>query len=387
MIVDTTGAARRPPAERVRAWLSSQRVFISSAMGDTREERRAAANAIREEGARPVWFEEFGRDADPEEAYLGELDSAHIYLGILKLLYGRQLATGFSAMETEYLHARERGKRIAVLAAAGASTREGHLNRFLERVRVFVTTENYRDVDDLASRTRRRLRELAAEALSPWVKLDELVFRADEITDSGESVTIRAEASDELAQRFQDLRDQRFGRTRLRLAYGARVLDGDLAGVRTTVRAAGASELVVGLERCSAPRGDGMRAGMGGLTPDELVGRGMGYQFLGEPLPESLGALASMVETGLNADDLRQCFDLPNEIAESITRLVVTEGLVGHGHAKRVVSLSLGPRSPDRNTRQIAISWDEPRTYTNVEPQRRSIEGVWRSPQGNGGRS
>ncbi len=380
IIVDTTGAARRPPVGRVRDWLSTRRVFISSPMGDTRDERRSAAGAIRDEGAHPVWFEEFGRDADPEEAYLSELDTAHIYLGILNALYGRQLPSGFSATETEYLYARERGKRMAVLAAAEVPTREGHLIRFLERVRVFVTTEDYAGVEDLTRRIRRRLQELAAEGLSPWVKLDELVFRADEITDTDESVTIRAEAGDELAHRLRDLRDRQFGPTRVRLTYGTRVVDGDLAALSSTVRAAGASELFVGLERCSPPQGNAMRAGMGGLTPDELVERAMRRHFLGEPLPESLGVLASMVEPALNNEDMRQCFDLPNEIAESITRLVVSEALVGGGHAHRVVSLALGPRSSERGTRQIAIAWDEPRTYVNVEPQRRGIEGVWQRP-------
>jgi hypothetical protein len=41
--------------------------------------------------------------------------------------------------------------------------------------------------------------------------------------------------------------------------------------------------------------------------------------------------------------DLRQVFELPNEIVEAVTRLVVTEGLIGAGNASRVVELSVGP--------------------------------------------
>jgi hypothetical protein len=40
MIIDTTAAARRADPERAREWLANQRVFISSAMGDTADERR-----------------------------------------------------------------------------------------------------------------------------------------------------------------------------------------------------------------------------------------------------------------------------------------------------------------------------------------------------------
>jgi hypothetical protein len=37
-----------------------------------------------------------------------------------------------------------------------------------------------------------------------------------------------------------------------------------------------------------------------------------------------------------------------------------------------------GPR--DRAKRRIVIEWEDPRVYTNVEPERRRIEGEWRRP-------
>lgn len=56
------------------------------------EERAAVAAAIRELGAEPIWFEGFGgRDADPEAAYLAEIRSSTIYVGILGGHYGRIL--------------------------------------------------------------------------------------------------------------------------------------------------------------------------------------------------------------------------------------------------------------------------------------------------------
>ena len=83
MIIDTAAAARRAEGERLADWLEEQRVFISSAMNDTAAEREAVAELVTELGARAVRFEEFGRDADPEEAYLSEVDSSTIYVGIL----------------------------------------------------------------------------------------------------------------------------------------------------------------------------------------------------------------------------------------------------------------------------------------------------------------
>jgi hypothetical protein len=88
VIIDPTAAARRPDPERAREWLAEQRVFISSAMGDTAAERRAVAAAVEAEGASPIWFEELGRDADPEEAHLAGVDGSTIYIGILNEQYG-----------------------------------------------------------------------------------------------------------------------------------------------------------------------------------------------------------------------------------------------------------------------------------------------------------
>ena len=92
-------------------------MFISSVMSELKSERLEAAQAIRSFGARPVLFEEFGgRDADPESAYLGEVESSEIYLGLLGARYGKPLPTRFSATHTEFRHAEKQGSRIAIWA-------------------------------------------------------------------------------------------------------------------------------------------------------------------------------------------------------------------------------------------------------------------------------
>lgn len=379
VIIDATAAARRADPERVREWLAAQRVFLSSALGDTATERREVAAGIEEDGARAVWFEEFGRDADAEEAYLTEVDSATIYIGILNELYGRlNQPDGFSATEAEFLRAREGGKRVGVFVAGDAPGREGHLARFIERVRFYITTENYSDSGDLVRRVRRRLQELAAEALSPWVKLGDLVFRADHVDDSGDTVTVRARVSDEIAHRLESMRDRRFGTTRLRFVHRGRVVEGDLGGVRRATDAGGADELTIELARVSPSQQDPMRVGTTGRSADDLVELGMRAIFLGEALPESIGSFSSLTDTGIDVDDLGQAFDQPNETAEAIARLVVTEGLVGSGNASRVTDFKLGTR--DGGARRIAIAWEEPRAFSNVEPKLRRLEGEWRRP-------
>jgi hypothetical protein len=223
---------------------------------------------------------------------------------------------------------------------------------------------------------RRRLHELVAEALSPWVKLGDHVFRADLIADHGETVTITAKLSDEVTHALEAMRDRDWGRPRLKLTYGSRVVEGEVGALRRTVRAGGSDEVEIELVRVQPPQIDVMRAGTGGLSADELVEDGMRALFLGEPLPPSVGTLDFLADTGINPDDLQQAFAQPNEVAEGITRLVVTEGLVGSGRAARIGSFSLGPRVGD--TRRVEIEWIDPRVYSNVEPVVRRLVGEWR---------
>jgi hypothetical protein len=219
---------------------------------------------------------------------------------------------------------------------------------------------------------------MAAEALSPWVKLGDYVFRVDEILDTTNTITIRARVSDEIAYQLQTHGDQPYGHQRLRFVSRSRVAEGEIAGVQQTTRAGGPDELTVELRNVQRPQRSAMRSGTSGFSPDDLVEFGIRALFLGEAIPDQVATLGYLADPAINIDDLRQAFDLPNEFAEAVTRLVVADGLVGGGHASRILSLSLGPRAG--NSRRIALEWEEPRTYGNVEPARRSLEGEWHGP-------
>jgi hypothetical protein len=101
LLIDRAAAAELPSAESIREWAREKRAFISSVMSELAEERRAVATSIREEGLRAVMFEEFGgRDADPQDAHLAEVEGADIFIGILGRSYGNPLKTRFSATHT-----------------------------------------------------------------------------------------------------------------------------------------------------------------------------------------------------------------------------------------------------------------------------------------------
>ncbi len=178
--VDTSGTAPRPDPQSLAAWAGDQRIFISSVMSATMAPlRTAVVRLVDTLGAEPVWFEGFGgRDDDAEVAYLSEVDSSSIYLGLLGRTYGRlDKATRMSATHAEYRRAEERGLAVSVWVS-GEDDVVADEKAFIDEVRTFHTTGTFTDTDDLVEGIRRRLTQMAAGTLSPWVKLGDTVFRA-----------------------------------------------------------------------------------------------------------------------------------------------------------------------------------------------------------------
>ena len=82
-LTDRTAAAEIPREKSVRAWAREKRAFMSSVMEELHDERAAAADGVRSLGARPVMLHKFGgRDPDPQDAYLGEVETSQTYVGI-----------------------------------------------------------------------------------------------------------------------------------------------------------------------------------------------------------------------------------------------------------------------------------------------------------------
>lgn len=217
----------------------------------------------------------------------------------------------------------------------------------------------------------------AASTAGPrtWVKIDDVITTVDELDDAGDTITLKGRLDEETLRRLDALRQAGFGKPRVRFVSADRVADAELAQLRRTTRG-GATEATIELTRAQPVRGDGLRAGTGGLTPDDLVEAGMREYFLGQPLPPSLGVLEHMADPGLDRDALARAFVLGDPAARGVIRLLLVEALLGKGNAQALTRLELGPRQGD--ARLIVIEWLEPKVYTNVEPKRRRIEGTWR---------
>jgi hypothetical protein len=361
---------------QLRAWAADQRVFISSAMDRMIDERTAVAGAIEQLGAVPVWFERFGgRDDNPSDAYLAEVASSDIYVGILGPRYGRVLPSGYSPTQEEYDEAVRRGLRIAVWACNDAL--HGRQQDFLDEVRVFRTTGSYRGPEDLAAGVTARLRTLAAEASSPWVKVGDVLFRARRVQHTGARLVIDARVRDDRAVAgLEALRPGGFwsGNHEARVTWSGRTENVRVGSIITETSAGRARDVQVVAETVSSTSFRPMiDVALGDRPPEELSELAVRVALLGEENP--LGVMSFMISMD-NPFPVIESLRLPEDAVEPVAHVLLTEELVGSGRAERITSLQVGPKH--RGERRVRIAWMPRRRYTNVAPEEREVSGTIR---------
>lgn len=354
------------------------RVFISSVMSDLQPERRAVADAVRDLGAEPVWFEEFGgRDQDAEQAYVSEVDACDVYVGILGRRYGRQLPSGYSATHAEYLRAVERGLRISVWVLE-VDDREGHQQSFVDEVRTFYVTETVSSPERLAERVAARLRKLAAEDVAPWVKLGSLVFRATSVVDNDDNVVVRAAVKDaEVAHELLSLRPAWPSHARtVRFTHRDSSTEVTVQAVSATATAGSTETVELTLQRADRQRGVQVNdmsyvVGTSTYSPDDLTEIAVRQVLFAEANP--VGRFGSFAQLSDPLGPVRQA-QLSEEIIRPVLRLTLVEALVGSGRAARVIALRLGPPRP--GGRRLVVGWESRRRYVDTPPERREVDGT-----------
>jgi Domain of unknown function (DUF4062) len=357
LLVDRA-AATRPDEDSIRDWGAEQRVFVSSVMDGYADYRQAAVAAIEAVGAEPVWFEHFGgRDSDPNEAYLGEVRSSTVYLGLLGARYGRPLADRYSATHQEFLEAERSGLRSTVWAQEEVE-REGPQQSFFEEVRAFAVTGSYGSPDELRHGVEQRLRALAAEDLSPWVKLGGLVFRASEIQERSGTVVIRAVVRDPDVAGSLRAYEDRFKRRATLLSFADRTVAAEVQSVSTTTRAARAVQFELELKVSAPPQPT--RISFNGTSWDELTKVAIAVSLFGEPNP--LGVMEHMVQMPSPFPALRQA-GVSEESLRPIARLMVSEILVVERGIERLLHFQLG--RPIAGQRRLRIGYQVPAQYSN----------------------
>lgn len=381
LIIDRAAAAARLSREQVREWAADKRVFISSVMEGLEAERRAVAEAVREIGAEPVWFEEFGaRDQDPEQAYLSEVDLSDVYVGILGSRYGGQdPATGYSATHAEYLRAVERGLRISVWVL-NVDDMAGHQRDFLSDVRTYFTTETADGPERLAARVAARLETIASEDVAPWCEIGNVILRASSIRDDGATIAVEANVRDQdVAHSLRRLRpDGLIGAARsVPVVYGDTVAAARPTSVENEITAGTSTRFLVTLTRESRQQGQGVlgeasfNTGTSTYSPDDLTEIGIRTALFGEPNP--LGQMGFMAEIPDPLVALRHA-SVTEENLRPILRLGLVEALVGSGRASRIVQVLVGPRARD-GRRRLLLEWESPGRY-GQPGDRRQVEGT-----------
>ena len=375
LLIDRLAAAEVPREETVREWAHDKRAFISSVMVELRDERTAAADGVRSLGARPVMFEEFGgRDADPLDAYLHEVETSQIYVGILGQSYGTPLSTRFSATHTEFRHAEQQGLRIAAWAL-DTQQREGPQQSFLNEIRAFHVVPAFRSPNDLHRQVSERLRCIAAEDLAPWTKLGSIVFRASEVTHAGNEIAVTARVqTDSVVHALEAIAPGTFGAgEEHRFTWAGRCRHVRGANVRSTTTTARSTLMHLQLEVVEDHRNNLLEVAFGELTSDDLTDAALRTALFGTPNPLARQHMGFMADMPDPLQPLRDA-DVPDEIVRSLAELMIVDELVGSGRAARVSEFRLG--ASVGGLRRLSLTWEPPRRYTNERRgRRRSLEG------------
>jgi Domain of unknown function (DUF4062) len=348
-------------------------MFVSSVMGGMAEEREAVVAGISRFGSLPIWFEDFGgMDDDPEDAYLGQVASCTHYLGILGRRYGTPLKSGYSATHAEDNEAERRGRRISVWVTEGEI--DGPQRDFLNSVRVFHTTGRYSSPEDLGARVTARLRVMAGEALGPWVKVGQVIFRAQSVHEDGSHITVTGQIRDAtVANALVAMRPSNSfgGNGSVRITWPGGTALARVTVVSSVTTSALARQVTITSDILSKDgRSSPMRVAVNGYTADDLVEVALRCALLGETNP--LGSMAFMASATNPLPGLKG-LGLSEDAFAQVARLLVTEELEGPMNAGRITTFDL---SPSRNgKRQIRLGWLPEQVYTNVRPEPRLIEG------------
>lgn len=372
LLIDQRSASLASSDADVRAWASGRRVFVSSLITDMPEERAAVRAAIESVGATAVMFEDLGaQDISADQAYLSGVRSSEVYVGLWGSRYGVRMPDGYSATHAEFLEAERNGLRLCVFVHGEAgSEMDGSQRDLIQGARNLYTTSPWSDPTDLGRRVRRRLEELAAEELAPWVRVGRTLFRAREITNDGRTISLTAAVrSDAVHTELVRLRDSRAGGVPFVSPHTALPVQVVELSTRTVSTVGHDERLTMVVQE---QRGSNMRASINGVSADEVVRRALSDGlFSTEMLGQEVGWLARPIDPlaplrGLGLDD---------SVLRPVSRLLFAERLMVEQAASRIDFFALGPSH--QGARRLRATWTPPQVYVNhPEPTPVSVDGT-----------
>lgn len=372
LLIDQRSASLAAAREDVRAWASGRRVFVSSLITDMPDERAAVRAAIESVEATAVMFEDLGaQDISAEQAYLSGVRSSEVYVGMWGSRYGVRMPDGYSATHAEFLEAERNGLRLCLFVhGETGGEMDGAQRDLIQGARNLYTTSPWSDPEDLGRRVRRRLEELAAEDLAPWVRVGRTLFRAREITNDGTTISLTAAVrSDAVHAELVRLRDSRAGGVPFASPHTA--LPVQIVELSTrTVATIGHEERLTLVTQDQ--RGSNMRPSINGISADEVGQRALSDGLFGTSLlGQQMGWMARPIDPlaplrGLGLDD---------SVLRPVARLLFAERLITDQAASRIDSFALGPSH--QGARRLWATWTPPQVYVNEpDPAPVSIDGT-----------
>jgi hypothetical protein len=245
---------------------------------------------------------------------------------------------------------------------------------FIDEVRREHTTGSYRTATDLAEQIRHRIGELAAEDVSPWVKLGDVVFRASRVSVGRDGGRVEARLrSGPVLDALTSLLDGYSRAAERILTVRERSLPVRVTNVTTTVESSARTAVTVDFTSLEppAPTGMGFTSGRKSYSAEEIVALRLRQQLFGEQVAE--GYFYFWCDFEIDTGPLRRT-DLAEATVIALTRLLVTEALLGGAYVKAIRRIDVGPLRA--NGRRVTVAWTDRKVYTNVEPSERSVEGV-----------
>jgi hypothetical protein len=372
LLVDQRSASLASSHDDIRAWASGRRVFVSSLITDMPKERAAVRAAIEAVGATPVMFEDLGaQDVSAEQAYLSGVRSSDLYVGMWGPRYGVRMPDGYSATHAEFLEAERHGLRLCLFVhGEDSGEMEGTQRDLVSSARNLYTTSSWTDPADLGQRVQRRLEALAGEELAPWVRVAGTVFRAKQITNDGQTITLNADVrSDAVHDELVRLRDRRASGIPFASPNAAHSVQ--LTGLSTRTNSTIGYEETLKLV-ITEQRGMNMRMTVNGVPADEITRRALSDGLYGT---STLGTQTSLLSQPIDPlQEVRQ-LGLDDSVLRPVARLLFTEHLLVNEHASRIDAFTLGPSHQGR--RRLRATWTPPRIYTNTpDPEPISIDGT-----------
>lgn len=372
LLIDQRSASLPAAGEDVRAWASGRRVFVSSLITDLPDERSTVRAAIDSLGATAVMFEDLGaQDISAEQAYLSGVRSSEVYVGMWGLRYGSRMPDGYSATHAEFLEAERNGLRLCLFVHRETSGEmDGAQRDLIQGARNLYTTSPWTDPQDLGGRVKRRLEELAAEELAPWVRVGRTVFRAREITNDGKTISLTAAVrSDAVHAELVRLRDNRASGVPFASPHTAQPVQ--IAELSTrTVSTIGHEERLTLITQ--EQRSLSMRASINGISADEVAQRALSDGLFGTAM---LGKQMGWMTQTIDPLALLRGLRLDDSVLRPVARLLFAERLIIDQAASRIDSFTLGPSH--QGARRLRATWTPPQVYLDEpDPTPVSIDGI-----------